>query len=265
MLWRALAAASIVALWPVSQAIGQQTQSIRAMPLLGVYDRMTGDALEGVQVRDEFSGSYTVTTTTGTVRLIFLTFRGTAAFVRLTKLGFEPKEILVAQGDTTPITELLERVTTLDPIVATERYRLNRDEGRWDGFARRCEQRTVTCFADSALSARATSNMADLLVRASGITIGACGGGRSRNTQCGRVAMRSSVIPPAYCEPSIFVDGFWWNSQITSPIDMQPDKPAEAPFTPANVKGVEVYATDAPRPLKYEGDPRCGAIVIWTR
>jgi hypothetical protein len=73
------------------------------------------------------------------------------------------------------------------------------------------------------------------------------------------------VIPPAYCEPSIFVDGFWWNPHVTSPIDMQPDTPPAAPFTPANVKGVEVYPTGAARPLRFEGDPLCGAVVIWTK
>jgi hypothetical protein len=121
--------------------MSQLARPTSAGPLLGVFDSATGDALAGVQVRDQFSGDYTVTTSTGTVRLGFLAFRGTAAFVRLMKLGYEPKTLVIAQGDTTPITEMLERVTTLAPVITTERYRLDRDEGRWAGFGRRCEQR----------------------------------------------------------------------------------------------------------------------------
>jgi hypothetical protein len=246
-------------------ATAQSRGAAATAPLLGIFDGTTGDPLVAVQVRDEFSGAYALTTATGTVRLSFITFRGAASFVRLMKLGYGPKTILVAQGDTAPITEVLERVTTLGPIVTTERYRLDRDEGRWNGFSRRCAQHTVTCFGDTVLAANAAANMADLLVKARGVTIGACGTDDTRNTQCGRVAMRSSVIPPAYCEPSIFVDGFWWNPHITSAIDMQPGTPPAAPFTPGNVKGVEVYQTNAPRPLRFEGDPFCGAIVIWTK
>jgi hypothetical protein len=123
----------------------------------------------------------------------------------------------------------------------------------------------VTCFSDSVLAIHQSENMADLLMRARGVTIGACGPDRSRNIQCGKVSMRSAVIPPAYCEPSIFVDGFWWNPHTGSAVDLTPNSPAEAPFTPTNVKGIEVYSTEQPRPLRFEGDPLCGAIVIWTK
>jgi len=258
-------AAAIAACWPATRLMSQGAQPVHPAPLLGVFDQEAGAPLAGVQVRDEFSGTYALTTSAGMARLDFLSFRGTASVVRLMKLGYEPKTILVAQGDTTPITEVLERVTTLGPVVTTERYRLDRDRGRWGGFARRCEQHTVTCFADSALAARPSSNMADFLIKAPGVTIGACSADSTRSTQCGRVAMRAAVIPPSYCEPSIFVDGFWWNSHVGSPIDMRPSTPPAAPFTPANVKGVEIYPTAAPRPLRFEGDPLCGAIVIWTK
>jgi len=261
--WSIGAAAAVAASWPSSTVICQTPS--QPAPLIGVFDATTGDPLGGVQIRDEFSGSYTVTTATGAARLTYLSFRGTAAFVRLMKLGYEPKTLLVAQGDTTPITEMLERITTLAPVVTTERYRLDRDQGRWDGFARRCEQHTVTCFGDTALAHGRSGSIADLLVHARGITIGACGPDRTRNAQCGRVSMRSSVIPPAYCEPSIFIDGFWWNPHVDSPIDMKPATPPTAPFTPTNVKGVEVYPTDVSRPLRFAGDPFCGAVVIWTK
>ena len=250
---------------PVSSGFAQSASRVQAGPILGVFDETTGEPISGVQVRDDFSGVSASTTSTGTVRLSFLSFRGKASFVRLTKLGYAEKTILVAQGDTTPITEVLERLTTLAPVVTTERYRLDRDDGRWNGFGRRCGQKLVTCFTDSTLAARGETNMADVLLRATGVTLGACGTDKTRNSQCGRVAMHSAVIPPAYCEPSIFVDGFWWNPHFDSPIDMRPSTPAVAPFTAADIKGVEVYETGVSRPLRFEGDPLCGAIVIWTK
>jgi hypothetical protein len=262
---RALALAAALASWPACQALSQSHPAPPSARLLGVFDQATGEPVIGVQVRDEFSGAYALTTVTGTVRLTFLSFRGNAAVVRLMKIGYEPKTVLLAQGDTAALTEVLQRVPMLAPVVTTERYRLDRDEGRWDGFARRCEQRTITCFTDSTLAAKPSSNMADFLIGAPGVTMGACGPDKTRNGQCGLIAMHSATIPPAYCEPSIFVDGFWWNAHATSAIDMTPGTPPAAPFTPANVKGVEVYPSEVPRPLKFEGDPICGAIVIWTK
>jgi hypothetical protein len=263
--WHAVAFATLAAAWPAGRAISQSAPPAPPARLLGVFDQNTGEPVIGVQVRDEFSGTYALTTATGTVRLSFLSFRGNAAAVRLTKIGYEPKTVLLAQADTAPLTEVLERVPMLAPMVTTERYRLDRDEGRWDGFSRRCEQRTVTCFTESTLAAKPSSNMADFLIDAPGVTIGACGPDKTRNGQCGRLSMHSATIPPAYCEPSIFIDGFLWNPHMTSPIDMQPEAPPSAPFTPANVKGVEVYPSEVPRPIRFEGDPICGAIVIWTK
>ena len=253
--------------WLFAQT-GAATNSPKPLPssrLLGVFDATTGQPLAGVQVRDLFSGAYAVTTRTGTVRLGFLSFRGSAAVVELMKLGYEPKSVVVARGDTASITEILEPVATLAPVVTTETYRLDRDEGHWAGFDRRCQQTTVTCFRDSDLVAKASWNMADVLLRARGITLGPCSSDSTRNTECGRVAMHSAVIPPGYCEPSVFVDGFLWNPHAGSAIDERPHTPPTAPFTPADVKGIEVYSTEMPRPLRFEGDPFCGAVVIWTK
>ena len=77
--------------------------------------------------------------------------------------------------------------------------------------------------------------------------------------------MRSLVIPPSYCQPTFFVDGYEWDSHMSPPTDLTPHKPAQGPYTPGNVKAVEVYPPERPRPLRFEGDPACGAVVIWTR
>jgi TonB-dependent Receptor Plug Domain len=259
----AMAAVSIAALGSVSAA--QVADSAHPAPgrLIGVFDSESGRPVEEVQVRDVFSGVYVLTTATGTARMAFLTFRGAAAIVQLRKIGYEPKQLVLSRGDTTPITETMERVTTLPTVVTTAKYRIDRDEGRWGGFAQRCRSGSATCIGEEEMAKRPSANLADLLVNAPGITIGACSKGTGRDGQCGRIAMRSTTIPPSYCKPTMFVDGFEWH--IDSPIDMVPGRPAEAPFTPTNVKAVEVYASERVRPLRFTGDPTCGAIVIWTK
>jgi hypothetical protein len=77
--------------------------------------------------------------------------------------------------------------------------------------------------------------------------------------------MHSNTIPPAYCQPTFFIDGFEWNPGSGIPADMVPGSPPQAPFTPANVKAVEVYPPAGGRPSRFTGDPNCGAIVIWTK
>jgi hypothetical protein len=233
--------------------------------IIGVYDSRTGDPLLGVQVRDALSGTFAVTTATGTAPLAFLSYRGTAGLIVLRKLGFRAKSIVVSRADTVSITALLEPLAELAPVVTTARYRLDRDAGRWDGFDARCRTRSVTCYRSDELEKRPTVGLADVLVRAEGFTIGACGGGRDRQVECGRIAMRPTVTPPSFCQPTFFVDGFEWNAKLGSPIDLTPGKPPESAYAPTNVKGVEVYPPGKPRPLRFEGDPLCGAVVIWTK
>lgn len=265
------AAAAMIA--AMTSAVAAQTaDSARqsSARIIGIFDARTGESLRGVQVRDAFEGSYVMSSATGTARLDFLTFRGGAAFVELRKLGYEAKQVIVSRADTASITEVLEPAVTLAPVVTTEKYRIDRDVGRWDGFEQRCQSRSVTCIRNEDLERRPAANLADFLIRAEGVTLGACGGGSGhgsagRNAQCGKIAMKPAVIPPAYCEPTFFVDGFEWNSHMGSPADMAPNTPAQAPYTPSNVKAVEVYPPEKPRPLRFQGDPQCGVVVIWTK
>ena len=240
--------------------------------LLGIYDSHTGAPVAGVEVRDAFTGTHALTSETGTVSLGFLTYRGDAALVQLRKLGYDPKQIILTLGDTVPITETLDRVVTLAPVVTTEQYRVDRDPGEWEGFERRCHAASITCFRASDMAIHPAENLADLLQHAKGVVIGGCSNDRStssaansRGSQCGKIAMHSTVIPPAYCQPTVFVNGFEWSSQMGNATDLVPGEPPQAPYTPTNVKAVEVYPATGTRPLRFMGNPMCGAIVIWTK
>lgn len=250
-----------------ARATGQTPDSARVTTprLIGIFDARTGAPLAGVQVRDAFSGTYAVTTATGTAGLSFLTYRGTAAFVELRQLGYQAKQLLVTQGDTTSITEVMEPFTELAPVITSATYRLDLDAGQCAGFEQRCQSKSVTCIRHEELEKRPAANLADFLIRAAGMTIGSCGGGKDRSQQCGKIAMRSTVIPPSVCQPTFFVDGFQWNAQIGAPTDLAPNTPPHAPYTPTNVKAVEVHPAERARPLRFTGDPLCGAVVIWTK
>jgi hypothetical protein len=261
---RSLTIALIAAWSPVMMS--QTPDSARGSGrIIGVFDARTGAPLPGVQVRDAFSGTVVATTATGTASLSFLTFRGGAAFVQLAKLGYQAKQIIVARADTESITEVMEPYVELAPVVTTERYRIDRDPGKWAGFEQRCGTTSVTCIRNADLEKNPSGNLADFLIHAPGVTIGTCGGGPTRNRQCGKVSMHSTTIPPSYCQPTFFVDGFEWNPRMGAATDLTPGTPPQAPFTPSNVKAVEVYSSERNRPLAFEGDATCGAVVIWTK
>jgi hypothetical protein len=234
-----------------------------AARIIGVYDSRTGTPLPGVQVRDAFSGTYALTSATGTVSLTFLTIRGAAALIELRKLGYQPKQLVISGADSTPITELLDPVVMLGAVVTTAKYQIDRDAGTWAGFEQRCQSNSATCIRAADLNARPSANLADFLLRARGVTMGTCAQGRS--AQCGKIAMRSATIPPSLCQPTFFVDGYEWNSSAGAPADLTPGTPPQAPYVPANVKAIEVYPTERTRPLRFEGNPQCGVVVIWTK
>lgn len=77
--------------------------------------------------------------------------------------------------------------------------------------------------------------------------------------------MHSLISSDPYCQPTFYINGYEWNVRGGAPIDLSPGEPAVAPFTPTNVKGVEVYLPEQTRPMRYQGNPNCGAVVIWTR
>ena len=239
--------------------------------IIGVYDARSGDPIPGVVVRDVFAGTSVVTTTSGLARLDFVVFRGQAAIVELQKLGYEAKQVLLSRGDTVSITELLNPATTLAPVVTTEKYQITRDAGLYEGIAQRCQEKMVTCFDPTTIAGRPVANIADFLIKAVGVTMGGCGGGNgkwmaNRNQLCGSIAMHPTVIPPSYCYPNFFIDGYQWDTRLGSPIDSMPGKPPNGAFTAGNVKAIEVYPAEKPRPMRFLGsNTTCGAVVIWTK
>jgi hypothetical protein len=88
--------------------------SAAALPLyryrfLGVYDQESGDPVEGAKVVDVKTGTYTNTTATGTVSLLFLPEGG--SLLRISKAGYDDVNLSVDIGPTsmTPLTLLMKK------------------------------------------------------------------------------------------------------------------------------------------------------------
>ena len=258
-------------LMTAAATVHAQDSTVKKIRILGVYDSRTGDPLPGVTVRDVFAGTSGITTATGLARLDFVVFRGQAAVVELQKLGFEAKQVLLSRGDTMPITEVMNPATTLAPVVTNEKYQITRDAGLYEGFSIRCQEKLVTCFDRKTIADHPVANVADFLIKAPGVTMGGCGGGTgkwmaNRNQLCNSIAMHPTVIPPAYCFPNFYIDGYLWDPRLGSPIDSRPGAAPNGAFTAANIKAIEVYPSEKPRPMRFvSGNETCGAVVIWTK
>jgi hypothetical protein len=68
--------------------------------IMGVFDEETGEPIEGAEVRDVLSGTWTKTTVTGTVSLVFLPEGGSP--VRISKAGYEELTVPIEISAETP-------------------------------------------------------------------------------------------------------------------------------------------------------------------
>jgi hypothetical protein len=100
---------------------GKMADSGRALrvsrgKLIGVYDEVSGDPIDGVEVKDIATGMSVRTTVTGTAALFFA--RTDATVLGLSKLGYRPMTMMIGDpwSDTIPITVMLmpRGVTTVE-------------------------------------------------------------------------------------------------------------------------------------------------------
>lgn len=215
--------------------------------LLGVYDEETGEAIAGAVVTDAVTGDHAVTTRTGTVSLWFVKAQGSIVQVR--KLGYEPWSSIVDPTAPAPITVTLKRVTTLVPVVTTSAHDMVKDAGTRDGMEARCENPHVTCTREVELARSPSRMLGDFVAKATGVV----GPGLLMHATTGGL-----------CKPTYFVDGLVWNRK-EPPITPPNGIPAVGVYSTSEVVAIEVYETGVLRPLRFSGDPKCGAIVIWTK
>jgi len=215
--------------------------------LPGVYDDESGEPIADAVVTDTVTDDHALTTRTGTVSLWFVKAKGSIVQVR--KLGYEPWSAVVDPTEPTPITITLKRVTTLAPVVTTAAHDMVKDAGARDGIGARCEDAHVTCTRETELAKFPSRTLGDFVAKATGVI----GPGILMHTTTG-----------GRCKPTYFVDGMAWNRK-EPPIGNPNGTPQAGVYSTSDVVAIEVYETGVLRPLRFSGDPKCGAIVIWTR
>jgi hypothetical protein len=91
--------------------------------ILGVFDQVSGQPIDGVEVYDMLSKSSALTTSTGTVALSFVDSAG--SILRLRKVGYEAALLTVTNraGDV-PITAVMTRTGVVLPTVTTKAARV---------------------------------------------------------------------------------------------------------------------------------------------
>lgn len=113
-----IAIAALVTTHP--PAAGAQARAARTVTgrLIGVYDELTGDPIDSVEVRDMLTGSYTFTSRTGAASLFFVDTAGT--LVRIRKFGYTPITMFVGNAPgLLPVTLTLARAARRLPAVVT--------------------------------------------------------------------------------------------------------------------------------------------------
>jgi hypothetical protein len=255
LLLTALSACALLAVGPSVRA-----QTAPAAPadqayrhrILGVFDELSGEAIEDAEVTDVLAGLTAKTSSSGAVSLAFLPDGG--GMVRIRKFGYEQVTMFVpiSPADTTPVTIILSRVTTL-PTIETRDSALFRS-ARLQGFAERLHTAHAGYFVrPDELSKEGGRPLGEVLIhRVPGIIITA-------GPHSGYMLQRS-----AHCArgsaPDVYLDGVpIAHPRPGAPIDL-------SEFQTENLAGVEYYPTASQAPVEFSGTSlACGVLVLWTR
>lgn len=219
---------------------------------LGVYDRATGDPIEGAGVIYIATGTIAQTTATGTVDLVFLPDGG--ALVRVRKLGYHPLEqfIKISPSDTTPVTMLLVSETiVLAPVVARDSTSPYRGAAMKDFESRRLGGRGQFITEDFLLK-HPTRSMPDIVRSFSGLQV-LCS--KTGFYTCEAVASRSPRrAVTGECRFAVFIDG------------VSVRDPDLSKLIVTDYAGIEAYTAGQQIPARFSknGNP-CGALLFWSR
>jgi hypothetical protein len=231
---------------------------------LGVYDDLTGDPIEGVEVADIVNGNKSLTTKTGTVSLFFLPDGG--ALVRLRKIGYETQTIPIAitPADTTPVTIIMTHATQLPAVVVRD----SAPKGQSVGL-RRFEEHRALGFGrfidETEFRKHDNSTMANLLTsRLPGLTSVVGPGGAkyivSAHKPCSGPALRT--CRQSDCYVTVYIDNAKTFDASTSAGALKPD----FEHMSVNEYAAAEFYQGAETPAEYNATSSgCGVLLLWTR
>jgi len=259
----------------------QHTPSNRAR-VLGVFDETTGQPLDSVRVLDVLTGTWAMTTKTGTVSLSYLHEGG--SLVRLQKVGYEAQTfpVSISAADTAPVTVILRRVTQLAAVVTRADSQPVYLSPALRGFEDRMRLHTAGYFIDEKTLRREDGrDLSNVLVgRVPGVIVNRM---HSENFLMGSRRCGSGGPPQVYLDgvpltPDLSQDGLRIAGLLTArPSNggtrerTDPELVRNVPFDLSqfhvdNLAGVEWYPDGDMVPIEYDHTSgRCGALFLWTR
>ena len=253
---------------PPPQQQREAVPSYRAR-VLGVYDEISGVPIEGAEVSDMVSGTSSLTTSTGTVSLVFLPDGG--SIIKVRKVGYELMMLPVgiSPSDTTPLTLVMQPLATgnatrLPGVTATAAApyispALNR-------FHEREKTGAAGYFInDTTLRKNEGRQLADVM-RSRMLNAVFSGGPNGATYLTG-----SGRCPPG-SYPQVFLDGV---PLVGDPGPPPPPGSMRRPklgppnlsqFQVSDLGGVEWYPSSDTAPIDYGGTSQgCGVLLLWTR
>jgi hypothetical protein len=229
-----------------------------------VYDEATGEPLDSARVTDVLTGLSILTSRTGTATLVFLPEGG--SLVRIQKIGYETKTLMVAISpvDTTPVTEMMTRVTVLAPVTVRDSAEPYLSPALRD-FERR-KRAGFGYFIDEAEMRKHDDwMMANLLTSRLPGLMPAPNAGRaaeyvvSARTMCAGLALARCMTPNCY--PNVYVDGV----RYTEPGSIAANAVDFSKWSPTQFAAAEFYSS-LEVPEEFGGaSATCGVLLLWTR
>jgi hypothetical protein len=235
----------------MAASLAAQIQAQGAAPsyrarVLGVFDIRSGDPIEGVEVTDLRSGTWALTTKTGTVSLAFLP-EGESA-VRIRKLGYAPltRSIRISPADTAPITLILSPVINVLPDVVTRDSSPRFISPGLRDFEERRKTRLGQYIAEAELRKSDARELPDVLRRLTGAVV-RC------TTRTPRQCVLASARAVGACPYVVYLDGV---RVIETNLLM---------YQVTELGAVEAY-TGTTAPAQYsDRRANCGVLLLWSR
>jgi hypothetical protein len=271
----------------VTRANAQDTAKTHPVRILEVRDAESKELVVGADVTDILTNHTMRTSEDGAIGLFVPQFvREDGAVLRITKLGYRSTGPLIVNpiGDTTIVVLMTRQVAELPTVATTAAYNLNTDPGERSGIAARCAYKTDFCVGTKELMTSPTKSTSEFLKSAPGVIVKCSQGnadfdteslgsimlgprgrakvdGSNAHTTC-NATMAPLSLPPKRCVPTFFVNG---QIQMHAGTTVSILDQVDAAYPNQDLFTIEVFDSFHPRPLKFTGDPLCGAIVIWTK
>lgn len=259
---------------------GEVISPKKSVRIAFVYDADTQEPIVDAQVTDFLTRNSVKTSVTGNFGLYVPTFvKASGALITVKKVGYRQAGPIPVdpESDSLLMVPMQKVPQELPAVLTTASYRIDRDLGQREGFAARCSVLHTTCLHEDWISGRPAYKLSDFLVNVKAEGIKPVCGSQTRgvssiikvrdpskskeprvSSQC---LAKMQSTGPGLCTPTYFVDG-----QVWSPIrGAEAQDELDQIFGSLDLKGIEIYRAETARPMRFQGDPRCGVIVIWTQ